>query len=493
MSNFTPSKYQQAIFDFVAHGEGNAIIRAVAGSGKTTTIVQALKLTRHTACFLAFNKSIADELKKRVPNHVQARTFHSLCFRPVLNAVKARDVNPNKLDQIIKLALPMAEAAMYRAFVKRLVGLAKSVGLGCLHEASESNFYALVENHDLTLEAEKATVEKGIQWAMHVLELSNDSDEVDFDDLLYFAVLKGIQLPTFYWVFVDEAQDTNSIQRAILRKIMMPGGRLVAVGDPAQAIYGFRGADSTALDLLAEDFEPCISLPLSVSYRCPLAVVRKAKGYVSQIEPADGAPEGLVQELGVKWKLSDFGQHDIIVCRNTKPLLELGYRLLKAQIPLRILGRDIGEGLISLIRKCTENDDDVETMLAHVQQWAERESQKAIAKGNEAKAESIFDKSEAVHMLTDALPEGNRKVSDLIAIIQQLFTDQNSRVTLATIHKAKGLEADTVWWLAPSLCPSKWARKPWQKVQETNLMYVATTRAKQRLVLIEMPKAGDQK
>lgn len=504
-----PSPFQQAIYDHVAaqnigfiniaNGlpQAHLIIKAVAGSGKTTTVVDTLKLTTEASIFLAFNKAIADELKRRVPNHVQARTFHSLCFNPVLRAIGAREVNQNKLQQLMRVMLSREDAEMYGAFVKKLVGLARSEGVGCLKPMSNEVFFALVEQHDLQLEHEDADLQAGIDFAKAVLIKSNESTEADFDDLLYFAVLKGIKLPQFSWVFVDEAQDTNAIQRAILKKILKPGGRLVAVGDPAQAIYGFRGADSNALDLIAEAFSPCISLPLSVTYRCATAIVEKAKQFVPEITARDGAPAGqvfgagfLIEESATGplpgWKLSQLGAHDLVVCRNTKPLLDLGYRMLRARIPVRIMGRDIGEGLISLIKKCDANRGDLELMLISLNSWKEREMQKAIAADNEAKAEAIEDRAGAIEMLAADMPEQERTVTALIVVIQSLFTNENSRTTLATIHKAKGLEAETVWWLCPSLCPSKWAKKDWQQQQERNLMYVAVTRAKSTLVLAEM-------
>lgn len=500
---FTPSKYQAAFFSWLSAqkigteagsepDQSHALIRAVAGSGKTTTLVQGLELVRHSAIFLAFNKSIAEELKARVPRHVQARTFHSLCYRPVLQALGARDVNSSKLNQIVKLNLPLVEAAMYGAFVRKLVGLARSDGLGALKPASEEAFVALIEQHDLTLEHENATLEKAVKWAQHILDLSNASKECDFDDLLYFAVQKGIALPKFQWVFVDEAQDTNAIQRAILKKILASGGRLVAVGDPVQAIYGFRGADSEAMNLIGEEFSPCTWLPLSVTYRCPTAVVELAKEYVPTIEAREGAPAGRVERFETKWKLTDLGSSDIVVCRNTKPLLDLGYRLMRAKISLRILGKEIGENLIALIRKC-DGGTGMDDFLEALERWEVRESEKALAKGNDAKAEAVQDKAGAISMLARDLPEGERTTDALIRVIEQLFTDQNSRVTLATIHKAKGLERETVWWLNPSACPSRWAKKPWQQQQERNLMYVAVTRSKERLALIELPKKGDGK
>ena len=489
----TPSKYQQAIYDFVAHGEGNAIVRAVAGSGKTTTLVESLKLTQGNGIFLAFNKSIAETLKARCPQNVQARTFHSLCYSPVLKAVGARVVNPDKLSNIIQLAMTEQEVKLYGSFVKRLVGLARNAGIGALTSDDGALFYALVEHHDLTLENEQASEAQAIELARDVLSRSNASREVDFDDLLYFAVLKGVRLPVFDWVFVDEAQDTNTIQRAILRKILAHGGRMVAVGDAAQAIYGFRGADSDALEFLAQEFAPCVDLPLSVTYRCAKIITQAAQKYVPEIEAAPGAAEGEVVDLGVNWELKNFGSKDIVVCRNTKPLIELGFRLLRARIPLHILGRDIGDGLCALIRKCDTRSGGIDKFVERLEKWRDREVEKAIGKKLEAKADAIEDKAATLLMLVEQLPENKRTTLELMSVIQTLFTDKNNSITLATVHKAKGLEADTVWWLAPSLCPSKWAKQPWQQQQERNLMYVAITRAAKRLVLIEPNKEKGEK
>lgn len=486
-----PSPFQSAIFDFASNGSGNAIVKAVAGSGKTTTIVETVKLIQGSSIFLAFNKAIAEELKAR---GVNARTFHSLCYRPVLDVVGAKSVNDQKVSQLIRAKLSENDAKIYGSFVRKLVGLARQSGLGALSDASGEAFYALVEHHDITLETEGASEAQGIEYAREILTLSNKMKEVDFDDLLYFSVLHGVRLPEFDWVLVDEAQDTNQIQRAILRKILAKRGRLIAVGDPAQAIYGFRGADSDALELIAEDFQPCTWLPLSVTYRCATSITAMAQTHVPDIQAAPGAPEGEVLDRGdTGWALTDLGPKDLVICRNTKPLLDLGFRLMRAKIPLRILGREIGEGLIALIRKCDTARGNIERFQKRLEDWRDRETEKAVAKGLEAKADAVQDKAGTLLMLLDDLPENKRTTDELISIIQALFTDQNSRITLSTIHKAKGMEANTVWWLAPSLCPSKWARKDWQIGQEHNLMYVAITRAKTRLNMIELPKKGGGK
>jgi len=308
---------------------------------------------------------------------------------------------------------------------------------------------------------------------------------VDFDDMLYFAVRDGLVLPKYDFIFVDEAQDTNAIQRAILRKLMNAGTRIIAVGDPAQAIYGFRGADSDSLDLIATEFN-CTRLPLSISYRCPQAVVNFARQWVSHIEPAATAPEGSVEMLGTKWDSSVFQANDLVVCRTTAPVITLAYSLLKARVPVRVMGREIGQGLKNLINK--QNAHTIDALVEKLEVYRTREVEKATAKMEDAKAEAINDKVDAVLCLIDGLDEGDRSINSLMSVIDTLFADGVNKTVLATIHKAKGLEADRVFWLNSSACPAKWARQDWQKQQELNLCYVATTRAKSALILIEAGK-----
>jgi len=481
-----PSTYQQAIFDFVATGHGNAIINAVAGSGKTTTVVEALKLTQGDAVFLAFNKAIAEELKARVPSHVQARTFHSLCYGPVTRALGVREVNTNKLRNLVELTFEDEERRLYGAFACKLVGLARQEGVHALVPDTEGVWADIVAKHNIELDSDDATIARGIELARKLLEMSNGMLDMDFDDMLYFAVLKGIKLPTFDWVFVDEAQDTNAIQRAILRKILRPRARLVAVGDPAQAIYGFRGADGNSLQLIREEFKAA-ELPLSVSYRCAKSIVDHARQYVPIIQAHEHAVDGVVRSMGEEWNHGIFSADDLVVCRNTKPLVALAYSLLRERIPCHIMGRDIGEGLKALVRRMKARD--IDALQLRLEAYKTREMEKAIAKGEEALAAAIEDKVDSLLVVVGGLPENARTVAELLRVLDEMFSDAGRRnLTLATIHKSKGLEADHVFWLNPSVCPSKWAKQPWQQEQERNLMYVAITRAKSKLTKIELPR-----
>lgn len=481
------SHFQKDIFKFVKSGEGNAIVEAVAGSGKTTTIVEALSMTDGSSLFLAFNKAIAEELKSR---DVNAKTFHSLCIMPVLKAKRGRIVENDKVRKIFNETWKDHEFKdMYFGFVCRLVSLGKQLGVDALIVNTAPIWHSIIEHHELELDHEKALIDVAVQAAMRLLDLSNEHDEwIDFDDMLYLAVRDGIKLPKFRWVFVDEAQDTNAIQRAILRKVMRKdGSRMIAVGDPAQAIYGFRGADSNALNAIAEEFK-CSRLPLSVSYRCPTAVISHARNWVSHIEAAPNAPLGEVNRRDQAWETSMFKANDLVVCRVTRPLIALAYTMLRDRKPFYILGRDIGQNLLKLIDR--QRARDIKTLTEKLAAWASREYEKAIAKDDQSKAEAITDKYESIICLIESLPENEQTIKHLKNVIDELFTEKRNATVLCTIHKAKGLEAETVWWLNSSLCPAKWAQG-WQYKQEENLCYVATTRAKSVLNLIEEKKIGD--
>jgi DNA helicase II / ATP-dependent DNA helicase PcrA len=483
------SSLQAAIFAFIVEDKRNLIIEAVAGSGKTTTIEEiARRLGKGVSyLFLAFNKSIATELAGRGLN---ARTFHSICYSIMLKYWGVNAVDDKKVDKIIEQHMTPPQYRMYGQFVDKLVGLAKQTGIGCLVEDTEQNWNDLAVHHDLELEQEDADWATAIAQAQKILAISNNTRALDWNDLLYLAVKDGVALPKFDVVMVDEAQDTNPVRRAILRKVMKDGGRLIAVGDPHQAIYGFTGADSDALELIAKDFD-AVTMPLSVSYRCPQKVVQHAKRWVNHIEFHETAPEGKVTDLGTSWKAVDMKANDMVICRTTAPLIGLAYRLLTARIPVMIRGKDIGGGLKALIKRL--NAKGIPALEMKLDIWATREIEKARAKKQEAKMEQIADKRDCIQHLINTMPERNRTIPALVDVIDALFAEKADAVVLSTIHRAKGLEAHKVYWLNHHKCPAMWARQAWQRQQEVNLCYVATTRAKSELILIEEVKDEDPK
>lgn len=477
--NYTPSTYQQAIFDEVSDPYGrNLIIEAVAGSGKTTTIVTAIGLIPHecSRIFLAFNKAIAEELRAR---GVPGSTFHALALNR-LRAHLPRDfkIDGNKCSQIFRTIVAKDLQDDFSE-LPRLVGLGKNYGIGIFDGLPNipANWTELIDYHDLTFPDNN----KAAEFAIRILKLSNENTAViDFDDMLYMNIMFNIVMDGYDYVFVDEAQDLNGIQLAILRKLTTPVTRFIFVGDSHQAIYGFRGAGSDSMDAIRREFV-CVPLPLSVSYRCPTTVVEFAKRYVPQIEPAPGAPSGSVTTPSI-WSANSLPPSSAVLCRNTKPLIALAYALMRDGRRVQVLGRDIGAGFKGLIKRakattiaqlrdklCKMRDFDVE----------KERNRKAFRK-----AAAIEDRYDSLLEVIASLPDDSAAKVATDAV-DALFAAQPGAIQLATVHKAKGLEWNDVFILDfERLMPSQYASDGWQMQQEFNLIYVAVTRTRKNLSFI---------
>jgi len=486
---FIPSRHQAAVFDFVSTGTGSAIIEAVAGAGKTTTIVKALELIDPKArtMFLAFNKKIATELQAKVPAHVKAATFHSQGFNAWRKWMgNVATPNANKIRELIKRNFAPMEAEAFGATIARLVSVAKSAGVGALVSDTEETWQGLADHYDINLPDGDDMRKRTLEAASYLLSLSVDAamaspSVIDFDDMLYMPLLKEVPFAKVDFLFVDESQDTNAVQLALLRRMLVPGGRLIAVGDPRQAIYGFRGADASAMKNLQEAFN-CITLPLTISYRCAQAIVKQAQTIVSHIEASPTAIMGEV--LSATVEKTEFRNTDAIICRNTAPVVELAYQLIGKGIGCKVLGREIGQALNTLIKQMGASD--LDTMIAKLDEFRARETAKFMAKGQEQRAEAVNDKVDCIHAIVNNLTETARSLTGLYGAIDRMFSDDagSERLTLCTAHKSKGLEWKRVFVYRPELMPSKYARQAWQQEQESNLQYVAWTRAMETLVFL---------
>lgn len=496
--SFVPSPQQAAFFDFVSNGRGSCFLEAVAGAGKTTTLVHALQLTSGTLNFAAYNTKIADEIKAKVAplglgNRVRVGTFHSFGFgawRYVAKNVKAGpEAAREKFDMTVEhLQIPRA----LQGFVGRLVSLAKQGAMTIAQSQDAHRFHQIIEHHDLAYEIEdEKLITEGVELAQAALQYHADVayDIIDFDDMIWLPVISGCKVWQNDWVFVDEAQDTNPARRALARKMLKNRGRAVFVGDRHQAIYGFTGADSDAIDLITREFN-CVSLPLTTTYRCPKAVVAEAQTIVSHIQAHESAPQGEVLNIDEDafWKLAPtlHPVRDAILCRNTKPLVKTAYALIKSGIGAHVEGREIGQGLLKLVdRFDTKSSYDFRDRLLA---FMEKECTKLIAKGKETQAQSLQDRVETILVIMDANP-ACQTVQQVRDRINQLFQDGDREskptVTLATVHKSKGREWERVFLLGENAyMPSPYARQAWQLEQEHNLQYVAYTRAKASLVKI---------
>ena len=280
--NFSPE--QTAFFSRLTSSSSSIQLQAAAGSGKTTTVVAGADMLPawQTVMFLAFNKNIKEELEARLPKRCSVATFHAAGFR-AWQAHTGKRLKPDgdKLAGILKDKLKGKDWELYFAYARRLTSLAKNMGMDTpLMENTFANWQSLSTHFQINLESEDAREERGIEICQRLLADSNAlcDSVIDFDDMLYAPLRLNIKWPQSNVIFIDEAQDTNSVQIELLKRMRAANGRVIAVGDPSQAIYGFRGADSDAMNKMRDAFDMEV-MPLSVSYRCSKAVVAEAQKF----------------------------------------------------------------------------------------------------------------------------------------------------------------------------------------------------------------------
>lgn len=489
-----PSPRQAAVIDFVANGRGSAFVEAVAGAGKTTTLIQALAKTNGYVSFAAYNKKIADEIQAKVAklnlgNRVRIATFHSFGFnawRRAYPQVK-RANGHEKTDQMVE-ALKIDKPL--QGFVPKLISLAKQGCAGLLWNIDDdSHWYQIIDHFDLAFELEdQELIAKGVAFAKAGLRWHRDraSELIDFDDMIYMPVVTNTRFFQVDWVFVDEAQDTNPARRAMARKMLKPNGRAVFVGDRHQAIYGFTGADNDAIDQIIRDFN-CTTLPLTVTYRCPKSVVSEARQIVSHIEAHETAPDGVVNNTQEREfvKRTDLTAADAILCRNTKPLVQMAYTLIRRGIACHVEGRDIGMGLLKLVNKFESRT--LDGFIDKLTEYGEQQSQKLIAKGRETQAEALMDRVETILIIAEGCKDADCVRNKIVELFQDSEHERKPTLTLSTVHKSKGREWQRVFILGrEAFMPSPYARQAWQQEQEMNLIYVAVTRAQGELVYVSM-------
>jgi superfamily I DNA/RNA helicase len=475
------SDLQLAIYDAIQKSAQPLLIQGVAGCAKTTTIVHGSRFAQGPVLFLAFNRSIAEETRSKLQQG-DSLTLNALGNRLCLSNKPAPQtrLDAKKNERLIEALVPDHLRRAFGYTIGRIIEAAKNSGLGLEQEVNASDFERFISAGDWDID--DSDVPAVAHWTSKVFNAGLFDPMYDFTDQLYWPIYRDWDFPAFGTVLIDEAQDLNRIQHLMLGKLRDAGALVVAVGDRNQSIYGFRGALFNSLDLLKEHFG-MTELPLSITYRCPLSVVREAQALVPHIQARPGAPEGAVY-----WReahCQSTGQepaadpalftrdNELIVCRNNAPLMAAVMRQVRARQPCRVLSNAL-EGLASFVRRFRTQDAFL--LLAKVDRWLEKETSAAQSKGMDWKVAALQDKADTVR----SLAEGFKTTEEVLSVIRQL-SEGRSGPLFSTIHKAKGLEADHVFFLRPDLVPGWWIKEPEALQQEANLRYVAITRARDTL------------
>ena len=493
------SNYQLAIIDFIKNGNGNLVVEACAGAGKTYTLIKCVEEIPGDKRILlsSFNRDIANVLKKKtkdMPN-VNASTLHSLGLQMLqrnfpneeltLDEFKYKSYlnrNIKSLSSINTYELKKRDFARYMSNIEDFINFGR-----CYLCETIKDLEFIEDRYDIdTIADEKEVALDILEYGKHDLSLIDYTDMIWLPNVLFCKPI-GMQ---YDWIFVDEAQDLSVCQREIILKCRKINTRMCLVGDSEQSLYAFSSADPESFKMLKQ-LPNTTSLPLSISYRCANKIVDFASKIVPTIEPNNDGREG---EVKYNVQLDEIKDGDMVLCRNNAPLMQVYVDFIKQGKKCFIRGKDIGLNLknmvkrtgIDVLNKNLQEDgvfirlydalfDIINDIIGKYNVTYHDAVESAIVSNR-------LDMIKALEILSDDI----NTVDELIEKINTIFSDKKKGgISLSTIHKAKGLEADNVYIACRELMPSSRAKKDWEIRQEYNLMYVAYTRAKNILGFID--------
>lgn len=477
----TPTEEQLHILSRCAANEGNIIINALAGTGKTTTLKMIDGVVkRQPMLYLAFNKRVVEEVEKErraalkdktvrsFGPHVVVQTINSCCHRAWGSARgKKLTLDSKKTFTIFKQIVEEENGEDARdlwdnyPLIRDAVSMAKNIGY--IPDGKFSGISRLASKEDLNAYLEEPPAAHTWEVIDRVLFQAIKSAYdgwIDFDDQIFMPTLFGGSFQRYPTVLLDETQDFNPVNHEMLKKLR--ANRFYAVGDRYQSIYAFRGAVTNGMQRIREQFK-CEATDLSTSFRCPEVIVEEARWrapHFQWVKP--GGEYTRLRSLDLK----DIPEGAAILCRNNAPLFTLAFALLCEGRGVQVAGSEIGPKLIKLLEKIGGERDSQEDLLAKIEAWKEAKLETSQNPG------AILDQAACLRVFATF----GESLAQAVAYCEHLFKQQGA-IQLSTGHKAKGLEWDTVFFLDPGLCRDD--------EQDKNLRYVIQTRAKQTLYEID--------
>lgn len=547
--NFKPSTYQQDILDFFLNNpQSNMLVNALAGSGKSTTACMLSEHSKTSDLYIAFNASVVEEFKKKIKNpKTKVMTMHSLAYSIMLYNVEQESKDSGekpkgfgsqrskrtvsldnfKLHKILDEEITK-RYGRYIEFTKRVflkdnyVNLYNLCRLTLTDMSSNKDVSRLIDDHVLFLyygdEGYSAPDISEITSTLKILDTKSRQQfetqgVIDFTDMLWitFNKLKYDNWEVPYWalytnIYCDEVQDFSNIQLNFLKFIKRTKGRYVFIGDFHQAIYNFAGANAQAFNQIPKMFAPVETFDLPICYRCAKShLSRVNREYGIPILPCDDAPLGFVKTID-KNKISEYAKAgDMVISRKNKWIAEVVLDLARNGTPIFIEDKEMVVAIKRQIlsSKCTSvgtlekflqkvisnyNKKLFEIVSKNVREGGhEEERLEAVAETN-----SKIDNTSFLLEILEGYLENHASsdsVSKFSNFIDKLLntTPSPNCVRLCSIHKAKGLEATNVFVLNEAKINYDFRNSKEQNIQEKNLSYIATTRAKEGLYLVKEP------
>lgn len=283
--------------------EGPLLILAGAGSGKTRTVtyriahmLMNLRIPGKEILAVSFTNKASAEMKERVSHLVESRmrkgitlsTFHSLGIRILREDIHHLGYNNlfTIYDQADQMSIVREGLKNYRSnktydrsTIMSKIGLLKNQGISA-EDFPKSKFYNPEDNYD-------GATEYVYHYYQEKLQFYN---ALDFDDILFLVVKLFVNFPEvarkyserYKYIMVDEYQDTNGLQFALIKALTSTHQNICVVGDDDQAIYGFRGADISNILNFEKQFSNTVVIKLEENYRSTFPILDLANQVIKE-------------------------------------------------------------------------------------------------------------------------------------------------------------------------------------------------------------------
>lgn len=510
----------------MAHG-GPVLITAGPGSGKTRTVtrriaygVQTGAIEPHRAMALTFTARAAGELRRRLTalgaGEVAARTFHSAALRQLrhfwgeaIGGEPARIVNDR--SKLLTQAVQDAGVGVSVDVLSQELDWTKAQGI----DISDYPNTAIEQQRKL-IDAD--AVQLGAAMAAYE-EIKSGQGVIDFADVLLLTIgildsrsdIRESVRRQYRWFTVDEYQDVSPLQQRLLDLWLGDRGQICAVGDPAQSIYAFAGADAQLITSFPQRYPGATVVALPVTYRCAPKVVEVANtvgagiaqstelrshgstrdGSVQVLQyPSDSAEaEGVAEEIATLVANGDDAREMAVLFRVNQQVRGISEALRSRGISYAVRGADrffdraeVREATARLRGELRTHPD-----LSAADAWRSVadamgfESVPPEAEAGRLRWESLA----ALAALVPELSSGRELVSDLERRAADQDPPRPAGVSLLTLHAAKGLEWDTVFIMGAwdGMLPFAGAVSEREKAEERRLTYVGITRPRYRLMI----------
>jgi hypothetical protein len=464
----------------------NVMGESVAGSGKTTTMLERLArmlLGNDLKAFLTlFSKSMADELSPYAHARLDVGTINKMGnqlfftnrLRPFVQAgknitlmQKELGFDPNDFpedergkawtlafatsDLVDKMRVTLSDVNDLSAYIS----INSQYGCGCI-------------DFDLAQRLLKLSIVK------------SKTGWIDFIDQIYAPLVHGFDFIQYDIGVIDECQDLSPMSAAFLEKCVKPDGRLTLVGDTRQSIMGFAGADTRMMEKLKDKFS-CEVLPISYTFRCPKAVVSAIvdSKVHETIKAWSGAEDGLFDPSGA-YDVISVPDNAMLLARRNAHLIEPALKAFNSGRKVSVLGDGIEKQMSSILR--LTKSEDIGSLLDELYHMQENAVGKAMASGSTASTVDIV--SDKYDTLLSFVQQCKRK-TDIIPLIESVFKYKKDSLVFSSIHKSKGREADYVYIInSPNMTLNLAKLNDEEIQQEHNLKYVGMSRAKKSLIFL---------